>query len=216
MRRAALLAVAMACACACVEAQELAQPTGRRAGRPDRPDWDFAATGYWNVPRGGHDYGSAILAADRGSLHLEARFNYEAVHAQSAFVGWTFAGGDTVKWELTPILGGVTGAARGPIAGFEASIAGDRFDFYVEAEYVRDREDHASDYTYAWSELGYRAAPWLRVGLVAQRTRVYGGERDLQRGGLVQVTHGAFTLGAYWFNPGSSDQVVILSVGAAF
>jgi len=177
-----------------------------------------AVTGYWNAPRGGDDYGSAILLADHGSLHLEARFNYEAVHAQSAFVGWTFSGGSEgeVQYKLTPIIGGVTGATRGPIAGFEASVASGHFDFYIEAEYVRDRNDHASSYTYAWSELGYRAAPWLRLGLVAQRTRVYGGDRDLQRGGLAQVTHGPFTLGAYWFNPGSSDQVVIVSLGATF
>ncbi|QJR13646.1 hypothetical protein [Usitatibacter palustris] len=216
MRAAAIFAAAFGCAVVCVQAQEPAQPSGRRAARPNLPDWEFATTGYWNAPRGGDDYGSAILAANRGPLHLEARFNYEAVHAQSAFVGWTFSGGKGVEWEFTPILGAVTGATKGPIAGFEGSIAGDRWDFYIEAEYVRDRSDETSSYTYAWSELGFRPAPWLRVGLVAQRTRAFGGDRDLQRGGLAQFTHGSFTLGAYWFNPGSSDQVVIVSVGATF
>ena len=208
----ALIVLAAAPACA----EEVAEPTGRRAAPPAAPDWEFAATGYWNAPRGAGDFASGIFAADRGALHLEARANYEAIHAQSAFVGWTFSAGEEVKLEATPILGGVTGATRGPIAGFEATVSAGRFDYYVEAEYVRDRHEREASYTYAWSELGFRPVEWLRVGVVAQRTRLYGGERELQRGGLVQLTHGKLTLSAYWFNPGSSDQIAIVALGAGF
>jgi hypothetical protein len=178
--------------------------------------WEGSVTGYWNMPKGGDNYGSAIFLASRGSLHLEGRINYEAVHAQSAFVGWTFSLGkeEGVSLELTPIIGGVTGTARGPIAGFEATVSSGRFDFYVEAEHVRDRKD--ASYNYAWSELGFRPVEWARVGLVGQRTRVYGNDREFQRGGLVQFTHGKATLSAYWFNPGTSDQVVIASLGLSF
>jgi hypothetical protein len=178
--------------------------------------WEFNATGYWNDSRPGESYASGIFLADRGALHLEARANYEAIHAQSAFVGWTFSAGDAVKLEATPIVGGVTGATRGPIAGLEATVSAGRFDYYVEAEYVRDRSDHETSYTYAWSELGFRPAEWLRLGAVAQRTRIYGGERELQRGPFVQLTQGKLTLSAYWFNPGSSEQVAIVALGVGF
>lgn len=216
MRPAAILAVAaLALGPALASAQE-GEPGGRRASRPAAPDWEFAATGYWNTSRAGDDFASGIFAADRGALHLEARANYEAIHAQSAFVGWTFSWGETVTLEATPILGGVTGAVRGPIVGLEATLAAGRFDYYIEIERVEDRGDKEASYTYAWSELGFRPAEWLRLGIVAQRTRLYGGERELQRGGFAQLTKGAFTLGAYWFNPGSDDQVAIVSLGVAF
>jgi hypothetical protein len=181
-------------------------------------EWDFAATGYWNAPRGAADFASGIFTAERGALHLEARANYEAIHAQSAFVGWTFAtkGEGELKLEATPIVGGVTGSARGPIVGVEATISAGKVDFYIEAEYVRGRESRESSYTYAWSELGYRPVEPLRFGIVAQRTRLYGNEREVQRGGFAQYTHGPATLALYWFNPGSSDQVVIGSLGFAF
>ena len=39
----------------------------------------------------------------------------------------------------------------------------------------------------------------------AQRTRAYGGDREVQRGPFAQVTWRRVTLGAYWFNPGSQD-----------
>ncbi|HEX4780759.1 MAG TPA: hypothetical protein VH301_08410 [Usitatibacter sp.] len=178
--------------------------------------WDLAATGYWNVPRGESDFASGIFTADRGALHLEARANYEAIHAQSAFVGWTFSTGESLKLEATPIVGGVWGSTHGAIAGFEASATAGKFDGYIEAEYVRDSASRDSDYTYAWSELGYHPIEPLRLGLVAQRTRIYGGERELQRGGFAQWTHGPATLSVYWFNPGSSDQVVIGALGVAF
>jgi hypothetical protein len=202
MKAAALLAAPMlVLAAACAHAED---------------KWEFNATGYWNDSRPGESYASGIFLADRGALHLEARANYEAVHAQSAFVGWTFSTGDTVKLEATPIVGGVTGATRGPIAGLEATISAGRFDYYLEAEYVRDRSDHEASYTYAWSELGFRPVDWLRLGAVAQRTRIYGGDRELQRGPFVQATYGKVTLSAYWFNPGSSEQVAIVALGVGF
>ena len=181
----------------------------------EAPAWAFAATGYWNTVKGADDYGSAILSADRGPFHLEGRFNYEARHAQSGFVGWTFSGGKEVAWMVRPIAGGVAGDARGPILGLEASLTAGRFDAYVEFEHVRDRE--GGHYNYAWSEAAFKPAEWLRLGLVAQRTRIYGEDhRELQRGGLVQVIHKSLTVGAYWFNPGSDDQVVMVSAGVTF
>lgn len=178
--------------------------------------WAFAITGYPTVIRAGDSYTSAVAAADRGPLHLEVRLNYESVGARSAFVGWTFSGGDALTWELTPLLGGVWGATRGVVPGFEASLAWGRVDLYVEAEFVRDSADHAGSYAYAWSELGYRPSDWLRVGVAGQRSRAYGGDRDLQRGPFVQVTAGSFTLGGYWFNPGSSEQIFVASIGVTF
>jgi len=189
---------------------------GRRASRPDKPSWEFAVTAYPTVVRGGDNYTSAIATADRGPLHLEARYNYEAVGARSAFVGWTFSGGESVTWELTPLLGGAWGSLRAFVPGLEASVAWKALDLYVEAEYVRDSAERSGSYFYAWSELGFRPVEWLRVGLAGQRTRAYGGDRDVQLGPFAQVTWGPVTLGGYWFNAGSADQVFVGSIGATF
>ncbi len=213
--KAVIAAFAFLLAAGAASAQEAAAE-GRRAANPEKPGWEFAANGYWNAPRGGDGYASGIFAADRAALHLEARVNYEGRHARSAFAGWTFSGGDEVKFELTPIVGGAAGDVRGPIAGFEASVAAGRFDLYVEFEHVRDRTEGASTYNYAWSEVAFRPLERLRAGIVAQRTRVYGTDREIQRGPFAQATIGAFTLGAWWFNPGTTDQVFVASVGMTF
>ena len=69
------------------------------------------------IVRGGENYTSAIAVADRGPLHLEARYNYESVGARSAFVGWTFSGGEAITWELTPLLGGAWGTTQAFVPG---------------------------------------------------------------------------------------------------
>lgn len=191
-------------------------PSGRRASVPSKPSWEFGISAFPTFVRDGENYTSAIAVADRGSLHLEARYNYESIGARSAFVGWTFSGGETITWELTPLLGGVWGTTRGFVPGLEASVAWKQFDFYTEVEYVRDSSEQSSSYLYAWSELGFRPAEWLRVGVAGQRTRLYGGERDIQRGPFAQLTWQRVTVGGYWFNPGAGDQIVVGLISATF
>ena len=116
--------------------------------------WAFALTAYPTVVHGGENYTSGIATADRGALHLEARYNYESIGARSAFVGWTFSGGEGFTWEVTPLLGGAWGTTQAFIPGLEATLAWGPVDFYIEAEYVRDNHDNTNSYTYAWSELG--------------------------------------------------------------
>lgn len=183
---------------------------------PANPSWEFAVTAYPTTVRGGDNYTSAIASVDRGPLHLEARYNYESIGARSAFVGWTFAGGEAVTWELTPLLGGAWGTTQAFVPGLEATIAWGPLDFYVEAEYVRDNNERTDSYTYAWSELGLRPVEWLRLGIAGQRTRTYGGDREFQRGPFAQLTWSHLTVGGYWFNPRSNEQVFVGMLGVAF
>jgi len=182
----------------------------------DKP-WAFALTAYPTAVRGGDHYTSAVATADRGALHLEARYNYESVGARSAFVGWNFSGGgDTWQWELTPLAGGAWGSTDAFVPGLEASVARGRLDFYTDIEYVRLPHERTGRYLYAWSELGFKPVPWLRLGLAGQRTRAYGGARDVLTGPFAQLTWERFTLGGYWFQPASQEQVVVLSLGVSF
>ncbi len=189
---------------------------GSTGSPPTNPSWEFAISVYPTAVRDGENYTSAIGIADRGPLHLEARYNYESVGARSAFVGWTFSGEESVAWEFTPLLGGAWGTTQAFAPGLEATLAWRQLDFYVEAEYVRDSKELTNSYTYAWSELGYRPVEWLRVGIVGQRTRVYGGDREFQRGPFAQLTWDRITIGGYWFNPGSNEQVFVGLISVTF
>ena len=190
--------------------------SGRRASPATKPTWEFGATVYPTSVRDGDSYTSAIGVADRGPLHLEARVNYESVGARSVFAGWTFSGGEEFTWELTPLIGGAWGTTKAFVPALEASLGWGRLDFYVEAEYVRESSERSENYMYAWSELGFSPVEWLRFGAAAQRTRVYDGEHDVQRGPFAQATWERLMIGGYWFNPGSDNQVVVVSIGVTF
>lgn len=210
-----ILAACFAIAATMAFAAEEPRSGGTASASASAP-WEFAITAYPTVVRGGENYTSAIAIANYGALHLEARYNYESIGARSAFVGWTFSGGETVTWALTPLLGGAWGTTQAFVPGLEASVAWGALDFYVEAEYVVDNYERSDSYTYAWSELGFRPIEWLRFGIAGQRTRAYGGDREIQRGPFAQATWGPVTIGGYWFNPGSSEQVFVGMLGATF
>lgn len=121
-----------------------------------------------------------------------------------------------MTWKLTPLLGGAWGDTRAFVPSFETSIGWGRLDLYVEAEYVRDSGSRDDSYFYAWTELGFRRAEWLRFGISGQRTRAHGNQRDIQRGPFAQLTWGRVAIGGYCFNPGSNEQVFVGSIGATF
>jgi hypothetical protein len=207
-RAACAITLAWLVACGPVRAGDAPPPPAAQA--------TLGATGFYYAMPDQRNFGVGVATLDRGSLHLEARYNYEARDAGSAFVGWKFAAGDALQVELTPIVGALFGSTRGVVPGFEASIGYGAFDAYVEAEYVHDLDDHSASYYYAWSELGWTPVSWLRVGLVGQRTRVIDNGRDLQRGAFAQVMVGKATIGLYAFNPDAGSRYVIVSLGAQF
>jgi hypothetical protein len=178
--------------------------------------WSGSASGYYYAVPREDDFMLAVAQVKRDTLHLEARYNYEALDTGSLWAGHTFSGGDTLAWQLTPMAGAVLGKTRGIAPGLEASLAWRKLDVYVEAEYVVDLDDNSDSFFYSWNELGYTPRPWLRLGFVTQRTRVYRQDRDIAPGLFAQVSLGRATLGAYFFNPGSSDAVTSLSVAVRF
>ena len=124
------------------------------------------------------------FTADRGWLHLEARYNYEALDTGSAWVGYNFSGGEKLAWEFTPMLGGVFGDTTGIAPGYKGSLGWWKLELYSEGEYVFDTGSSSDSFFYNWSELTLAPVDWFRFGLVTQRTRVYKTDRDIQRGVL--------------------------------
>lgn len=198
----------------------LGLPPGIARAQADAPEarrpYSGALTGYYYALPGEPNFGAAVGSVNVGSLRLEGRYNYEARASASAFVGWKFAGGKEITWEVTPIVGTLWGRAHGTVPGVEVAVAYKTVDFYTEAEYVLDRNSSDDNYFYAWSELGWRPVEWLRVGIVGQRTRVVNNDRDIQRGLLMQVFVGKATLSAYAFNPDNADRYASLALGVAF
>ena len=194
-----------------------AQTAAASAPASAAPSWSFGVSGAAYLLPDDEDFVQPTLEADHGRLHLETRYNYEDRGSTSFFAGASFEfGGDKLKLALTPMLGGLAGRTDGIVPALEADLTAGPFEAYGEAEYVFDLGDSASSYFYMWSELSLWPTPWLRAGVVTQRTRVYQTERDIQRGLLVGFSWKRVDGTAYFFNPGSDDHFTVVSLGVSF
>ncbi len=202
-----------------VQTAEGATKTPAQAPEAAAKKWEFSASAYtYFVPdtEDSNDYVQPTLTADRGWLHLEARYNYEAIEAGSAWFGVNFGGGKNVTWTFVPMIGGVFGSAKGVAPGYKGSLGWRKLELYSEGEWVFDAEDLANSFFYNWSELTYAPVEWFWFGVVTQRTRVYQTERDIQRGLLVGFSYKRLEVVGHVFNPDDSKPIVVLSVRLTF
>jgi hypothetical protein len=159
------------------------------------------------------DYASTAVKLDRGPLHLEARYIYEDIDTGSVFVGWNFDVSDEITCELTPMIGVVFGDTDGIAPGLEATIGAGRFELYTEIEYVIATDDDGDDFTYSWTELAWSPNERFRAGIVAQRTRAYDTDVDIQRGCFVGAMLQRIGVTAYVFEPFDDDRTWVVSFG---
>jgi len=80
-------------------------------------------TGYYYAMRDQPDYGVGVASLNRGALHLEARYNYEARRSGSVFAGWNFGGGENVTFQITPLIGALFGELHAVMPGVESGVS---------------------------------------------------------------------------------------------
>jgi len=100
------------------------------------PNWSFSASAYAYFVPDSREYVQPTFAANRGWLHLEARYNYEDLETGSTWMGYNFGGGEKLAWEFTPMLGGVFGNTTGIAPGYKGSLSWWRLELYSESEYI--------------------------------------------------------------------------------
>lgn len=211
-RSAEVLFGLLAAACACSPPATAADGPAAAA-----PDWEIEAAAFGYFIPGEDNYLQPGLAADRGRLHLEARYNYEDQDTASVWAGAKFSGTlGEAEWGVTPMLGWVFGNTRGVAPGVMGYVAWRWLEFYTEGEIVFDTGRRDDSFAYFWSELSAWPLDWLRTGFVAQRTRAYDTELDVQRGPLLGVGGERWSVTGYLFNPDQDDAVLVVGATLAF
>jgi hypothetical protein len=199
--------------------QVLGQTPKREAPSPNdaaASRWEFSlATSGYLVPDD-QSYGSPIFTADHQWLHLEARYNEEYLQTGSLWAGYTFIVGHKLVFEATPMFGVVCGSTTGVAPGYELSLTYKRVELSAQGEYVFNTDDRKVSYFYTWDELVYSPTDWFHAGLVAQRTREYRTNLDVQRGFSVGVAHKKMDFTTYIFNAGWTDPTAVLAVTFRF
>ena len=178
--------------------------------------WSFSAYLYTYLVPDSRDYVNPIFTANRNWLHLEARYNYEALNTGSLWLGYNLSFGRTLVLDVTPMLGGVFGDLTGVAPGYTLSLSWRRLSLSTQGEFVFDTGNSAGSFFYTWSELTYSPVEWFRFGLAAQRTKLYHTNLDIQRGFLVGFNYKSVDFTTYIFNLGWTDPTIIFGVGLEF
>ena len=173
--------------------------------------WSVGLEAYFTSLEDG-SYLLPIVSADRGSLHLEGRYQYEDLRTTSVWAGWNFETGKAFELEVVPMAGVVVGRTDGFAAGFELTLSWRSLELYTENEFVFDLGDSEGDFFYSWSEFSWQAQPWLRLGLSPQLTRERGADLEIDPGILVGFAHGPAEVILYGFNLGGDDTFYIVGL----
>jgi hypothetical protein len=161
-------------------------------------------------------YANPVISADLSHLHLEARYNYEDLDTTSIFAGYNFYAGDTVELTVTPIFGGVFGNSNGVAPGFLFELNYKKLNISSEGEYFFSSDEKESNFFYSWSEISYSPADWIWFGVAGQRTRAYQTDVEIQRGFLLGVGVGNFSITGYVMNVFFDDVFGVINVGYQF
>ena len=154
--------------------------------------------------------------ANKGHLHLGVRYNYEDLETFSAWAGYTFMGGNTMEYVITPMAGILVGSTDGFAMGTQIQLDYKRLSFYSESEYVFDVSDHRNDFFYNWTDISYTFTDWLYAGISLQRTRLYQSDVDIQSGLLVGTSLMDIDITTYFYNPFVDDPFLILTLAKDF
>ena len=171
------------------------------------------------------DYDNPTFTADRDHLHLEARYNYEALKTGSVWLGYNFSSfkpGKDFQVEATPMFGGVFGDLTGAAAGYFVEITyRETIKASTQGEFFFDAGNSSGNFFYSWSEF---SAPLpkidcVRAGVVIERTQA-SSNSDIGSGPLVGLTHKCkdkdVELATYWLDPGSRKATFVFALTVEF
>ena len=157
-----------------------------------------------------------IFTANKGKLHLEARYNYEDLKTVSTWIGYNISGGEEFEYLITPMVGGAFGRTNGIATGLEITFGFVGFELYSESEYLFDFESKENNFFYNWTDFTYSPLDWLWFGISGQLTKVYETELETDRGLLLGVAHQNFEFTGYYYNAFTENDFFMLALTAEF
>jgi hypothetical protein len=157
-----------------------------------------------------------IFIADKGNLHLEARYNYEDLKTISGWVGYNFIGGEEFEYFITPMIGAAVGRTDGIAPGLEFTLSYAGFELYSESEYLFDFASSEYNFFYNWTDLTYSPLDWLWFGISGQITKVKETELETDRGLILGAAYRNIGITGYFYNAFTDDAFFMLALSTEF
>lgn len=170
----------------------------------------------YNLVQDDDDYLMPTIVLELSGWHFEGRRNYEEKNSSSLWIGYNFEFGNEIKLNLIPLAGVVIGSVAGAAPGLELEISYDILNVNIQSEYFFNAENIDDSFFYTWNEIGVTPIDWLNAGIVIERTRSYGADKDLQAGIYAGVSYSDFYFNTYFFDPDKIDRSMLFALGWEF
>ena len=182
----------------------------------DDTGWSYSSSVTTYIAEHDREYASPTVSADLNSLHLELRYNYEALKTGSIWAGYNLTFGKKVEVEVMPMIGGVLGDINGIAPGYTIAITSGPVEFYTQGEFFFDWRSSDGNFFYNWTELSVSPTRWLRVGVALDRTKVINTDIEIRRGPLVGFRYKQFDFTTYWLAPGREASTFVFAATMDF
>jgi hypothetical protein len=114
------------------------------------------------------------------------------------------------------MTGGAFGTYSGFVIAYRGELVWDVIDLSGEGEFFGMPSDASGNFLYTWTELGYSPLDWLRVGVVAQNTRLYDRSHEYDPGFFAGAAFWHVDAGFYVFSPFVAERSYTLIFGIDF
>ncbi|HMH34473.1 MAG TPA: hypothetical protein VK543_15655 [Puia sp.] len=157
-----------------------------------------------------------VYFQNKQNWYIESHVNYEGLQTFSTYVGKTFSGNKAFSYSVTPMIGGVVGALKGGVLGFNTELKYKNFFFSSQSQYIFSLENSNVDFMYSWMELGYQVIGPALIGLSIQHTMLNPTNAKLETGLLIRFSVKKWLFPIYCFSPASRDMYLVLGVAREF
>jgi hypothetical protein len=172
--------------------------------------WGFENYNYWGHQTPGV-FVPIVHFETKENWYAELRYNYEDIQTLSLYSGKIFAGGHSVQYSVTPMLGLSVGKFTGVSLATNAEAAWK--DFYVssQTQYSMAAKRNATNFFFSWSELGYNVSRNFFTGLASQYT-LQTGRNDFEPGFLAGLNFKNVSFPFYVFSPFRAGRYFVLGL----
>lgn len=144
-------------------------------------------------------------------IYAELRYNYEDVNTVSLFCGKTIAGGNNLRYSLSPMAGFSAGQYTGTGLACNAEAACGNFFVSSQLQYCKALKKECTNFFFSWSEAGYSFLKIFFAGAALQYT-LQAGLQAGEPGLLAGFNFGNISVPFYLFNPFRADQYLVIGI----
>lgn len=144
--------------------------------------------------------------------YVEGRYNYEAAQAYSLYAGRTFEKDGEFSYSISPIAGIVRGSFEGYSAGLNFEAEYKKYFVASQSQYTINAKTRNQNFAYSWTDVTYKICEAVSAGFSFQHTKVRDDKMITERGVLLKVSTGKWSVPVYLFNPFKTQPYFMLGL----